>query len=101
MCIRDSINILRELKRIDGVGLVEIMGSRDYAMRVWLNPKRLAAYNLVDVYKRQGKQDWSADVCSSDLRKDNADYGRIIVWKFVVRHNLAISIQLSLIHIFV
>ena len=23
------------------------MGSRDYAMRVWLNPNRLAAYNMV------------------------------------------------------
>ena len=42
-----DINILRELKRIDGVGFVEIMGSRDYAMRVWLNPNRLAAYNMV------------------------------------------------------
>ncbi len=42
-----DINILRELKRIDGVGLVEIMGSRDYAMRVWLNPSRLASYNMV------------------------------------------------------
>ena len=42
-----DINILRELKRIDGVGLVEIMGSRDYAMRVWLNPTRLASYNMV------------------------------------------------------
>ena len=41
-----DINILRELKRIDGVGLVEIMGSRDYAMRVWLNPNRLAAYSM-------------------------------------------------------
>ena len=42
-----DINVLRELKRIDGVGLVEIMGSRDYAMRVWLNPSRMAAYNMV------------------------------------------------------
>lgn len=41
-----DINILRELKRIDGVGFVEIMGSRDYAMRVWLNPNRLAVYNM-------------------------------------------------------
>ena len=53
-----DINILRELKRIDGVGLVEIMGSRDYAMRVWLNPTRLAAYNMVpqdvtDAIRRQ------------------------------------------------
>ena len=36
-----DINILRELKRIDGVGFVEIMGSRDYAMLVWLKPHRL------------------------------------------------------------
>ena len=41
-----DINILRELKRIDGVGLVDVMGSRDYAMRVWLNPNRLASYNM-------------------------------------------------------
>ncbi len=41
-----DINILRELKRIDGVGMVQIMGSRDYAMRVWLNPNRLASYNM-------------------------------------------------------
>lgn len=41
-----DINILRELKRINGVGFVEIMGRRDYAMRIWMNPHRLAAYNL-------------------------------------------------------
>ncbi|WP_194974391.1 efflux RND transporter permease subunit [Aquiflexum lacus] len=41
-----DINVLQELKRINGVGFVEIMGSRDYAMRVWLNPDRLVAYNL-------------------------------------------------------
>lgn len=41
-----DINILRELKRIDGVGFVEIMGRMDYAMRVWLKPGRLAAFNM-------------------------------------------------------
>jgi HAE1 family hydrophobic/amphiphilic exporter-1 len=41
-----DINILPELKRIDGVGFAEIMGSRDYAMRVWLKPDRLANYNV-------------------------------------------------------
>ena len=41
-----DINVLNELKRIDGVGLVMIMSSRDYAMRVWLKPDRLRAYNL-------------------------------------------------------
>lgn len=41
-----DINILKELKRIDGVGFVNIMGLQDYAMRVWLKPDRLHAYNL-------------------------------------------------------
>lgn len=41
-----DINILPELKRIDGVGFAEIMGSRDYSMRVWLNPEKLLSYNL-------------------------------------------------------
>ncbi len=41
-----DINILAELKRIDGVGFADIMGSREYSMRVWLKPDRLTAYSL-------------------------------------------------------
>ncbi|MFN4082678.1 MAG: efflux RND transporter permease subunit [Bacteroidia bacterium] len=41
-----DINILPELKRIDGVGFAEIMGNRDYSMRIWLNPIKLTAYNV-------------------------------------------------------
>jgi multidrug efflux pump subunit AcrB len=41
-----DINILQELKRIDGVGFAEIMGSREYSMRVWLKPDRMAAYDV-------------------------------------------------------
>jgi hydrophobic/amphiphilic exporter-1 (mainly G- bacteria), HAE1 family len=41
-----DINVLQELKRINGVGFVEIMGARDYAMRIWLKPDRMAAYDI-------------------------------------------------------
>ncbi len=41
-----DINILPELKRIEGVGYADIMGQREYAMRVWLNPAKLASYQL-------------------------------------------------------
>lgn len=41
-----DINILNEVKRIDGVGYVEIMGAKDYSMRVWLLPDRMLAYNV-------------------------------------------------------
>lgn len=41
-----DINVLPELKRIDGVGFAEIMGNRDYAMRVWLKPDKLTSYTI-------------------------------------------------------
>lgn len=41
-----DINILPELKRIDGVGYAMILGAREYSMRVWLKPDRLAAYRV-------------------------------------------------------
>jgi HAE1 family hydrophobic/amphiphilic exporter-1 len=41
-----DINILSELKRVDGVGDADIVGNRDYAMRVWLKPDRMLAYKI-------------------------------------------------------
>ena len=41
-----DINVLAELKRIDGVGFADIMGQREYAMRVWLKPQSMDAYEI-------------------------------------------------------
>ncbi|MEG0601930.1 MAG: efflux RND transporter permease subunit [Mucinivorans sp.] len=41
------INLYPELQRVTGVGMVSIFGMRDYAMRVWLQPEKLAVYNLM------------------------------------------------------
>ncbi|MGY5253494.1 efflux RND transporter permease subunit [Sphingobacterium spiritivorum] len=42
-----QINIIPELKRISGVGQALIFGgSKDYSMRVWLDPKQMASYKL-------------------------------------------------------
>ncbi len=41
-----NVNILPEIKRIEGVGRANILGNRAYAMRVELNLDRLRAYNL-------------------------------------------------------
>ena len=40
------INIRDELLKIDGVGKVQILGAGEYAMRVWVNPYRMAFYNI-------------------------------------------------------
>ncbi|MBB4865217.1 multidrug efflux pump [Pseudomonas nitritireducens] len=40
------INVIDELKRLPGVGDVSQFGSKDYSMRIWLRPDKLAQYNL-------------------------------------------------------
>ncbi len=41
-----TLNILDELKRIPGVGDASIFGARDYAMRIWIDPQKLANFGL-------------------------------------------------------
>lgn len=41
-----GVNMIPELQRINGIGQARILGSRQYAMRVWLKPDRMRAYNI-------------------------------------------------------
>ncbi|OYU79377.1 MAG: hydrophobe/amphiphile efflux-1 family RND transporter, partial [Flavobacterium sp. BFFFF1] len=41
-----DINVLSELRRVDGVGDADILGNREYAMRIWLKPDRMTAYKI-------------------------------------------------------
>ena len=40
------INLKDELLRVDGVSDVSIMGERDYAIRIWLDPRKLASRGM-------------------------------------------------------
>src|SRR5436190_1707182 len=57
-----SINIVDELKRIPGIADVTIFGARDYSMRVWINPEKMARLGVT-----------TADVAAA-LRAQNAQY---------------------------
>jgi HAE1 family hydrophobic/amphiphilic exporter-1 len=41
-----NVNVIPEIARLDGVGSAKILGSRIYAMRVWLNPEKMRSYNV-------------------------------------------------------
>lgn len=41
-----GVNIIPEISRLKGVGSAKILGSRQYAMRIWLKPDRMRAYNV-------------------------------------------------------
>ncbi|HXU41922.1 MAG TPA: multidrug efflux RND transporter permease subunit [Burkholderiales bacterium] len=62
-----SINIVDELKRLPGIADVTIFGARDYSMRVWINPEKMARLGVT-----------TSEVAAA-LRAQNAQYaaGRI------------------------
>jgi HAE1 family hydrophobic/amphiphilic exporter-1 len=40
------VNVIPEIQRITGIAQATILGARQYAMRIWLNPDRMRAYNV-------------------------------------------------------
>ncbi len=57
-----DINLLSELKRVNGVGVADVLGDREYSMRVWLKPDRMAAYkiNADEIMEALGEQSLEA-----------------------------------------
>ncbi|WP_442487202.1 efflux RND transporter permease subunit [Halomonas litopenaei] len=41
-----TLNILDELRQIPGVGEAEVLGGGEFAMRIWMDPNKLAEYDL-------------------------------------------------------
>lgn len=68
-----NINVLPELKRITGVGDVRVFGSKDYAMRVWLKPEKLAAYNLEPSDITAAIREQSREAAAGTLGQNNAE----------------------------
>lgn len=81
-----NINVIPPLKRITGVGDVSVFGSKNYAMRVWLKPERLSAYQLMpsDVIGAINEQ--SLEAAAGALGQNNAQAFEYII-KYPGRYN--------------
>ncbi len=79
-----NVNILNELKRVTGVGSAEILGSRQYAMRIWLKPDRMQAYNVSaeEVMEALGSQ----SIIGSPGRLGRADGQRSEALEYVLTY---------------
>jgi multidrug efflux pump len=69
-----NLQVKDELARIDGVGDVATFGSRDYAMRVWLNPQEmddrsLSPGEVVNAIRRQNAQVAAGQIGQPPARK--------------------------------
>ncbi|NML65630.1 efflux RND transporter permease subunit [Hymenobacter sp. RP-2-7] len=79
-----GVNMIPEIQRINGIGRATILGSRQYAMRIWLKPDRMRAYNISadDVMKAVGDQ----SVIGSPGRIGRSDGGRAEALEYVLTY---------------
>lgn len=84
-----DINILAELKRIKGVGYADILGAKEYAMRIWLKPDRMLTYNIStnDVLEALAEQNVEAAPGKIGESSDKAAQALQYVVKYTGKYN--------------
>ena len=78
------LNVRDELARIPGVGSVNMFGAREYSMRVWLDPERIAARGM------------TAEEVLSALRQQNVQVAGGAIGQPPVQETGAFQVQLQL-----
>ncbi|WP_335966244.1 efflux RND transporter permease subunit [Galbibacter sp. PAP.153] len=68
-----KINVIPELQRVNGVGDVRVFSSQDYAMRIWLKPEKLAAYDLIPSDVRAALNEQSLEAAAGSLGENNGE----------------------------
>jgi len=82
------INLIPMIKRINGVGDANVFGSRDYSMRIWLKPDKMAAYGLIP-------QDVVAALKDQNLEAAPGKFGENSTqsFEYVIRYKGKLSTQ--------
>lgn len=66
-----NINVIPEIKRIKGVGDAQVFGAKNYAMRIWLDPAKLAAYSVVPQDVARAIQSQSLEAAAGTLGQNS------------------------------
>lgn len=69
-----DLNIVERLKRIEGMSDITLLGKKDYSMRIWLNPNKLATQ-----YKLNEKMMWNAGFAFDTSMYESQSNGDITV----------------------
>ncbi|WP_298287401.1 efflux RND transporter permease subunit [uncultured Lutibacter sp.] len=68
-----KINVTPVLQRVKGVGEVNVFSRQDYAMRIWLNPSKLKAYNLIPTDVTSALREQSLEAAAGALGENNGE----------------------------
>jgi len=66
-----NINLIPQIKRVPGVGQAQAFGVKDYSMRVWLNPQKMANYGLIPADVNQAIADQSIESAPGKLGQES------------------------------
>jgi HAE1 family hydrophobic/amphiphilic exporter-1/multidrug efflux pump len=82
------LNVLDELKRVPGVGDAQILGAKDYSMRIWLQPDRMAQLgvtttDIANAVSSQNKQNVAGKV-----GQEPAPFGQQLVYTVTAKGRL-------------
>jgi len=67
------INVIPAMQRINGIGNVSVYQQNDYAMRIWLKPEKLSAYNLVPSDIAGALNEQNIEAAAGSLGENNGD----------------------------
>jgi multidrug efflux pump len=83
-----TLNILDEIKRIQGVGNAQIFGGQDYAMRVWLRPDKMAQLGVTTTDIAQAIQTQNAQYAAGKIGQDPAPSDQQIIYTVTAKGRL-------------
>ncbi|GIK86853.1 MAG: multidrug efflux RND transporter permease subunit [Betaproteobacteria bacterium] len=84
-----TLNVLDQLKRLPGTTNVQIFGAKDYAMRIWIRPDRLASLKLTpgDVARAIAEQ--NAQFAAGKVGQPPSARGQDLVYTITSRGRLS------------
>jgi hydrophobe/amphiphile efflux-1 (HAE1) family protein len=90
-----NINIVNVLKRINGVGDVFLYGGDDYAMRLWLNPERMAGLGISVQDVQNAIKDQNVQAAAGQIGKSPAAPGQEVSLMLRVQGRLVEEAQFA------
>ncbi|GGP05903.1 multidrug transporter AcrB [Cloacibacterium rupense] len=81
-----NINVIPNLKRINGVGDASVFGGKNYAMRIWLDPSKLAAYGLTPSDVTTAISEQSREAAAGSIGQNSGSSFEYII-KYVGKYN--------------
>jgi len=83
-----TLNVLDELKRVPGTTNVQIFGAKDYAMRIWLQPDRLAQLGVSAGEVRAAIAGQNAQFAPGKIGQSPTGEGQELVYTLTTRGRL-------------